>query len=112
MHIAIVGSRGYMRLDVVRDYISKLPEDTVIVSGGARGVDTAAEDAARARGLQTLIFPAEWSKYGKSAGFKRNQLIVDASQKLVAFWDGSSRGTKSSIDLAYKKGIEVEVIYA
>ncbi len=110
MKIAIVGSRDYPDLQAVWDYVESLPLDTVIVSGGARGVDSIAEDCAFARGMDTLIFPAEWDKYGKSAGFRRNERIVAECDRLVAFWDGTSRGTQHSIELARKAGKLVTVI--
>jgi predicted Rossmann fold nucleotide-binding protein DprA/Smf involved in DNA uptake len=110
MRIAIVGSREYAKLDAVRKFVAELPADTVIVSGGARGVDSAAEQAARARGLEVKIFPALWGQYGKRAGFLRNRQIVEASDKVVAFWDGLSAGTLSTIQLATDAKKPVEVI--
>ena len=48
--------------------------------------------------------------YGRSAGFKRNALIVAESDEVVAFWDMKSKGTKSTIDLATKAGKPVRII--
>lgn len=110
MKIAIVGSRNFKRLDKVVRFVSHLEKDVIVVSGGARGVDQAAERAARQHGLQTLIIRPDWDKYGKSAGFRRNHTIVEQADELVAFWDGKSKGAKHSIDLARKKGIPVLVI--
>src|SRR5688572_23745979 len=112
MKIAIVGSRPktlptrhgtfteatVRRHEAVKAYIKTLPPDSIIISGGARGVDTIAEVAAESLGLKTMIFPAEWQRYGKSAGHRRNALMVAAADKVVCFWDGRSRGTKGSID--------------
>ena len=104
MRIAIVGSRNYPALDDVRRYVNSLPADTVIVSGGARGVDITAEEAARKRGLATFIYPADWTKYGKQAGFRRNRQIVEDCDQVVAFWDGKSHGTAHSLRLAVAMG--------
>ena len=109
MNIAIVGSRKYANLDQVRKYITTLAPDTCIVSGGAQGVDQAAEEAAQSRGLTTRVFLPEYNRYGRKAPIVRNQEIVEQADKLIAFWDGESRGTKNSIDLAHKKGIPVEI---
>jgi hypothetical protein len=109
MKVAIVGSREYPNLSKVRAYIQRLPIDTVIVSGGAKGVDKCAEKVASSIGLQTEIYPADWHKFGKAAGMKRNQQIVEASDLIVAFWDGESRGTKNTIDTAKKLGKGVTV---
>jgi hypothetical protein len=81
MKVAIVGSREYPNPSKVRAYIQNLPPDTVIVSGGARGVDKCAEKVAESIGLQTEIYPADWHKFGKSAGMKRNQQILRFSRK-------------------------------
>jgi hypothetical protein len=104
VRVAIVGSRDYPNLDEVRDYVDSLPIDTVIITGGARGVDKAAELAARARGMEVVIHGAEWNKHGKSAGMIRNTEIVNDCDKLVAFWDEQTPGTKNSISKAAKAG--------
>lgn len=110
MKVAIVGSRDYPDLDEVRRYVrEQLADDDVVVSGGARGVDRAAESEARRRGLQVLIFPAEWDKYGKSAGMRRNAQLVDTCEMLIAWWDGTSRGTANSVDRALRAGKPVRV---
>jgi len=75
-----------------------------IISGGARGADSLAEQFAQEYSYVVKIFHAEWDKYGKSAGYRRNIDIVNNCNLLVAFWDGTSRGTKHSIDIATKQG--------
>jgi len=102
MKVAIVGSRDYRSRGNVADFIGGLPEDAVIVSGGARGPDSWAVEAAGVR--VTQVFPAEWEKYGRSAGFLRNSTIVAACDELYAFWDGLSKGTLDSIQKAAKVG--------
>ena len=97
-------------MGLVTDYVKSLPSDTVIVSGGARGVDTVAETAAKACGLEIQIFPALWGTYGKRAGFLRNRQIVEAADRVVAFWDGLSPGTLSTIKLAQDTKKPVEVV--
>ena len=72
LRIAIVGSQEYSRLDLVYEYVAQLPAGSVIVSGGAPGVDKAAEEAALAAGLATLTFPADWAGLGHNAGLVRN----------------------------------------
>lgn len=109
MKIAVVGSRDFPRLAEVRAFVAGLPRDTVIVSGGARGVDTAAVDEARVRGMRYIVLPADWKTWGKRAGFMRNADIVEAADRIVAFWDGVSRGTPHTVRLAEAAGKPVEV---
>lgn len=96
-HVAVVGSRDDPNPDVVVAYVRLLSPDTVIVSGGARGVDQWAEEAAQRYGLQTKIFHADWDGFGRRAGPIRNAEIVAAADRLVAFWIGQSRGTLNTI---------------
>lgn len=112
MRIAIVGSRNYPDAKRVFEFVHELPPDTVVVSGGAGGVDTWAILQAKRDGLATKVYPADWGKYGMSAGFRRNQTIVDDVDCVVAFWDGVSRGTADTIAKARKAGKCVEVITA
>lgn len=114
MNIAIVGSRDYPAPEKVRSYVGGLsvqPSPPTIVSGGARGVDSLAEEVAEEYGMETLIFPADWERHGKSAGFIRNREIVKAADLVVAFWNGSSRGTRHTLKLAHKFRVDTEIIY-
>jgi hypothetical protein len=103
--LAVVGSRQFEEqyYDDVRDLLESIVNNydvKLIISGGARGIDSLAERFADEQNISKSIFPAQWDKYGKSAGYIRNQLIVDNCDKLVAFWDGKSKGTEHSINLA------------
>lgn len=110
--VAIVGSREWKDARRVFDYVYSLPENTEIVSGGARGVDSYAEYAAKERGLACKVFYADWNTHGKSAGMRRNAEIVEYADIVTAFWDGVSRGTANTIKRARKAGKPVEVIAA
>lgn len=109
MDIAIVGSRNFYDLEKVRDYIRHLSPTDRIVSGHAKGPDITAEQEGQLRGLEVLSLPAEWDKYGRGAGYKRNAEIVAFVDKVVAFWDGKSKGTLHTITLAIKAKKSVEV---
>jgi predicted Rossmann fold nucleotide-binding protein DprA/Smf involved in DNA uptake len=108
--VAVVGSRGFGALDLVTAYVNQLSMDDIVVSGGADGVDKTAEEAAIARGMKTIIFPAKWKEYGRSAGFRRNLHIVEEADRVVAFWDKKSKGTKHTIDIARKMGKPVMLV--
>lgn len=109
MKIAIVGSRSYPHRHVVRDFVRLLAEKcpgATVVSGGARGVDTWAEEAAREFGLEVEVHLPDWSR-GRGAGMERNSTIVARSERLIAFWDGQSRGTLDSVRKAINLGKRV-----
>ena len=101
-----MGSRG-LRVSDLGNY---LPEGvTEIVSGGAKGVDTCAREYARSRGIKLTEFLSEYEKYGRSAPLKRNMIITESVDLVLAFWDGASRGTKYVIDYCKSRGIPVKV---
>ena len=101
MKVAVIGSRG-LTLDDLGQYLPA--ECTEIVSGGARGIDTCARYYARSHGLALKEFLPDYRTYGKQAPLIRNRYIVDYADLVLAFWDGSSHGTKSVID--YCKSIK------
>jgi len=81
-----------------------------LIAGGARGIDTIAEKWAKRHNIKTEIYKAEWDKYGKSAGMKRNKIMVDKADFVLAFWDGKSHGTLNSIEYAKQKNIPTIII--
>ena len=94
----------------IQAVIAALPAGTVIVSGGAAGVDRIAEDYAHRHELSVLVYHPDWQAHGKAAGAKRNQQIVDRADRVIAFWDGKSKGTKITIDMARRAGKLVEIV--
>ena len=106
MKIAIVGSRN-ISVNDISNYVSAGDE---VVSGGAAGVDKCASEYARAHALKLTEFLPEYELYGRAAPIIRNKRIVDYADKIVAFWDGNSRGTLSVIKYAEKTGKPCEVI--
>ena len=113
MKVAIVGSRHFSQLQRVNEYVSSLTRGASIITGSASGVDAAATRAARAKGIPLQVLPAafdELADASKSAA--RNQRLIDACDVLVAFWDGSSKGTRSTVDRALDSGKEVHVFVA
>lgn len=118
----VTGSRGYGALAAVRAWASALPTDAVLIAGGARGVDTAAADAfcAAHSQAQCEVARAEWARFGRNAGLRRNAAMVQRVVALqaaghpvfvVAFWDGQSKGTRHTIDTARAAGLPVQILY-
>jgi len=86
-----------------------IKDDDIVISGMAKGPDTIGRVHAQRRKLEVIKMPANWRLYGRSAGYRRNAEMVAIADRVIAFWDGVSRGTKMTIDLAIKKGLPVSI---
>ena len=96
MKVAVIGSRTFNDYELVKETLTKL-DITLLVSGGAKGADSLGERYASENNITTLIFKPDWERHGRGAGMIRNTDIVKNSDIVVAFWDGSSKGTLDSI---------------
>lgn len=110
--VAIVGSRDFPDASIVRLWVDGLSSDTTVISGGARGIDAWAVEAATARGLPVVEIKAQWATLGRKAGPIRNAEIVACASRVVAFWNGRSRGTLNTVILAVEAGLPVTVLDA
>ncbi len=113
MRTIIAGSRSfndYDRFEDLLDGVCMFINVTSIISGLAHGADTMALKYAAEADLPVTKYAADWEKFGRAAGPIRNEEMAEVADALVAFWDGESRGTKSMIDLALKKGLVVIVV--
>lgn len=115
MKVAIVGYRNFKDYQVFEKRVNEIFNHNdispfEIVSGGAEGVDTLAEIYANEYCIPITVFPANWNKYGRSAGPKRNKLIVDRADVVIAFLSKESKGTVNTINLARKANKKVFVI--
>ena len=114
--VIIVGSRGFSNYRLLKEQCNKYLREKrktcniVVVSGHARGADTLGEKYAKEEGFDLEIYPAQWDKYGKSAGFRRNEQMGNIADALIAFWDGKSHGTKHMIDIMNEKNLQVKVV--
>ena len=106
MKVAIIGSRSIDNADIGRHIP---PDTTLIISGGAVGVDTLAEKYADAHGIKKMILLPNYELYGKSAPLIRDRLIVDNADVVIAFWDGESRGTAYTISYAKQRKVPCHV---
>lgn len=82
---------------------------THVLSGRCRGIDEAGEEWADAHGIPWSGYPADWKRFGKAAGPKRNLQMAMNADALIAILDlaSESRGTKGMIDLAKLHGLRV-----
>lgn len=107
MKIAIVGSRNVEFFDIAKF----LPENiTEIVSGGAKGVDLIARKYAEENKIPIKEFLPDYRRYRYGAPLKRNLQIIEYADEVIAFWDGTSKGTKYVIDNC-KKTVKRITVY-
>lgn len=114
MRLAIIGGRdfnGYSELCTVMRNHFAIGSIHEIVSGGANGADFLAAKYANESGIKLTEFLPEWEKYGKRAGFLRNEDIIKNCDMVLAFWDGQSRGTGNSLSIAKRLKKDTVVIY-
>lgn len=114
MKIIIAGGRDfkdYVQLCRVCDDILPEFENVSIFSGGANGADYLGERYAKENGYKVEVFPADWNKLGGKAGPIRNAQMAKRADGLIAFYDNSSRGTRSMIREATRMELMIVVAY-
>ena len=114
--VIIAGTRTFQDYDLLEKHTTFMLSRKVsayetieIVSGGASGADALGERYAREHGYKLTIFPADWGRYGRRAGPMRNRQMVEYADALIAFHDGTSRGTANIIAEARAVGLPVSV---
>lgn len=113
MKLIIAGGRDFSNYDLLCEEVSKIIAGVPcieIVSGGARGADLLGEHYAIDKGIPVKRFPADWEKYGKSAGFRRNAEMAKYADWCICFWDGKSKGTGHMINLAKEAGLNIKIV--
>lgn len=121
-HCLIVGSRNFndynllkiKTITALKKYI-KEGYDIEIVSGGAKGADFLASKLAIDYKFRYKEFPADWNKYGKQAGYIRNKEMHEyianfPNRGVLAFWNGESKGTQHSFELAADYNNQIRII--
>ena len=120
MRLAVVGSRNFRNEELVvwtLDLIEYLCGPFQLVSGGAIGPDSIAEEWYRDRLYadpdldSPLIFEPDWNRLGRAAGPARNSTIVSTANAVVAFWDGYSSGTYDTIRKSHLMNRPILVVY-
>ena len=112
--VIIAGGRDFSDYDLLKvkmnRILSNITDEIVVVSGNARGADSLGEKYATEMGYKLEKYPANWDKYGKRAGYLRNEQMADVAHACVCFWDSKSKGTKHMIDLANEKKLKLRVV--
>lgn len=107
IRIVVAGSRSFNDYDLFKssidDYLLTRFKDkkVLFISGGARrGADEMIIHYCVENRLPYALYEADWSRFGKSAGYIRNVEMCDACTDVVVFWDCVSKGTKHMMDIA------------
>ena len=115
--VIVAGSKGFDDYKLLKEKLDEILsryKDVEIVSGHSIGADMLGEKYAEENGISCSVFPADWKKDWKRAGFARNTQMVEYASEddplVVAFWDGKSHGTMDTITKAKMRGIECIVI--
>lgn len=109
MIVLVCGGRDFNDYDLLKSELDQCLPD-VIISGACRGADTLAIKWAIENNVSYISCPAEWEKYGRIAGIKRNQYMLDTHKPdLVIAFDGGN-GTRHMISIARKSNVPVKII--
>lgn len=111
--LGVIGSRNITNKSLIYNFLDNYYELTAeYISGGAKGVDSIVEQWCKDKNRKITIIKPDYKKYpSKVAPIIRNKEIVNESNKIIAFWDGESKGTKSVIDYCKKINKNIEIIY-
>lgn len=120
VRVIVAGGRDFSDYNLLKEKLDFYLANAVkkghiieIVSETARGADKLGERYAKEKNYKLAYFPADWN-IGKRAGYIRNAQMADYASKgdgaLIAFWDGSSKGTKHMIDLAKEKDLHIRIV--
>jgi hypothetical protein len=113
MNLIVAGSRTlndkefvYQGIDYVDAYLTRWKVlITMVLSGGARGVDRIGEEWAREKGIPVKKVIPEWRKYGRRAGPLRNLKMVHEAQGIAAFQKDDTPGTKQIVNASIVLGL-------
>lgn len=97
MKLMIAGSRSICDFDI-SPYIPD--EVSMIITGGAKGIDTIAEKYADKHRISKLILRPKYNLFKKAAPLKRNIDMLQEADHVLIFWDMQSRGTEYTIKMA------------
>jgi hypothetical protein len=112
MKVLVCGGRDFDDAELVDEVLNRINLDTPItwmVDGAARGADSLAYGWASARRIPTTRFFADWDRFGKSAGYRRNEEMAKWGPDLVVAFPGG-RGTQHMIDIAQRYNIRVYIV--
>ncbi len=113
MKTIIAGSRTITDFSLVEKAVKDSGfEVTEVVCGEAKGADSLGKQWAKRNQIPVKSFPAQWEKFGKSAGYKRNKEMAEYGEALILLWDGVSKGSANMKKEAESNRLKVFVFYS
>lgn len=110
MKLLVCGGRDFDNKAALKSAMNSavgLETNVVVIHGAARGADKLAGTIAAEAGVPVMVFPADWERYGKAAGFKRNvQMLTEGKPDLVLAAPGG-KGTAMMVKIAKEAGVPV-----
>lgn len=115
MKVVVAGGRKFSNYRLLNETLNNLQQELSgeieVVCGMATGADSLGFAWAKKNNKTIHEMPANWDKYGKSAGYIRNTEMADFSDIVILFWDRKSKGTKHMRDIALEKGLSIKIVY-
>jgi hypothetical protein len=125
MKIAVIGSRGFDDYYLL-EKILREENISLLITGCAKGADSLAINYAKENNISILKKEAKWNdlshedaiikthtdgkKYDAKAGIRRNTEIIEEADKVIAFWDGTSKGTLDSLNKAKRLKKQIKIV--
>lgn len=110
MRLLVCGGRDFIDKGALRDAMNAVvghDKTVVVIHGGARGADSLAGEIAAEAKVPVQVFPADWDKYGKRAGFLRNTQMLKEGKPDVVLAAPGGVGTAMMVRIAREAGVRV-----
>lgn len=118
MKLIIAGSRGFTDLALLKTEVfsfldahqNNFDSQITIICGMARGADLMGKELAECNDWNVIKMPADWDRFGKSAGYRRNEEMAKIADACIVFWDGKSKGSLHMQNLAKEYNLILRVV--
>lgn len=114
--VIIAGSQGFDNYALFKERCTQIlsekikTHNVIILAGTSYRTQNLIQKLSYEQNLIVVPFDAEWEKYGRDAGYKSNEKMIEIADALIAFWDGQSKFTEGLIKSAKNNGLKVKVI--
>jgi len=111
MRVLVCGGRDFTDRKLFNKVMRPFRKSaTLIIEGECHTPDNPDKMARRwaeNHGIEVLAMPAEWNKYGKSAGYRRNKRMLDKGKPQFGIAFPGGAGTDNMVKLMRSAGIPV-----